>query len=848
MSESETVLETHRLPSEVVPRHYRLFIEPDFANGSFSGTVDIDVDITEPVSSIVLHNDGLDIAAATFRGRAVEFSVDSPSEQMTLHVEAPAGAAKLSLSYEGHFNDKLVGFYLSTFTDPDGTECVIGTTQFEAPHARKAFPCWDEPVHKATFEISLRVPAGMEAVSNAGEVRRDSHADGSHTAHFARTMVMSTYLVAWVIGPLEFSETRYVDGVPLRVVSRAGLADMTVFALDAAEFGLRYFADYFDVAYPGDKVDLVAIPDFAFGAMENLGCITFREALLMVDPEVTTQTEMQRAVDVINHELAHMWFGDLVTMVWWNGIWLNEAFATFMEMKCTDAYHPEWKRWADFGLSRTAAFATDALASTRPIEFTVNTPEDSEGMFDILTYEKGAAVVRMLEQHLGDDRFRDGLRAYMADHAYGNTETTDLWDALEASSGQPVRKMMDGWIFQGGFPLITVQFDGARATLGQRRCVNVGGGTEASPHTWDIPLRYRQIGPGDSAVERLVLGPEPVTIDLDPDSLFLLNAEGASFVRVAYPDDHVESLAALEIDALSEVERYALIDDTWATVLAGGTTSTTFLTLLEAMAAETSCSVWERMIHALDDLSRLVDQEAKKAFADIAHDILSPMLANLGLVPVQDEPHGHRRLRADLVKAIGTIAEDPDVQAECQRTVSVGRRDPTLVEPSLLAAAVHVAAHVGDEADFNDFVTEYRRNTNPQEQLRYLFALTRFPSDELTARFRQMVLDGDVRSQNAPFALRSALTNPATGTQTWEFMKTNWDRLLHSLPSGSIGRMLEGLTSLDTPKMVKDVESFLGTHPVPGAEKTIDQVLEKQRVNASLRSRESQRLSSFVAG
>ncbi len=832
----------------MVPHHYCLSIEPDFAEESFSGTVEIDVEVTEPVSSIVLHNDGLDITAATVGGHAAEVSVDPPMEQMILHVEAPAGATTISLSFEGRFNDRLVGFYLSTFSDAAGTERVIATTQFEAPHARKAFPCWDEPAHKSTFEISLRVPSGMEAVSNAGEVRRDSHGDGSHTVHFARTMVMSTYLVAWVIGPLVFSETRHVDGVPLRVVSRAGLADMTAFALDAAEFGLRYFADYFDVAYPGDKVDLVAIPDFAFGAMENLGCITFREALLMVDPHVTTQTEMQRAVDVINHELAHMWFGDLVTMVWWNGIWLNEAFATFMEMKCTDAYRPEWRRWADFGLSRTAAFTTDALASTRPIEFAVNTPEDSEGMFDILTYEKGAAVVRMLEQHLGEDRFRDGLRAYMADNAYGNTETTDLWDALEASSGQPVRKMMDGWIFHGGFPLITVEFDGARATLAQRRCVNLGGGTEASPHTWDVPLRYRQIGPGESVVERLVLGSEPVTIDLDADSLFLLNAAGASFVRVFYPADHVESLASLEVGVLSEVERYALLDDAWANLLAGATTSTAFLTLLEAMAAETSCSVWERMIHALDDLSRLVDEETKKAFTDIAHDILSPMLANLGLVPVRDEPHGDRRLRADLVKAIGTIAEDPDVQAECQRTVSVGRRDATLVEPSLMAAAVHVAAHVGDEADFDDFVAEYHENTNPQEQLRYLFALTRFPSDELTGRFRQMVLDGDVRSQNAPFALRSALTNPATGTQTWEFMKSNWDRLMTSLPAGSIGRMLEGLTSLDTPEMVNDVESFLGTHPVPGAEKIIDQVLEKQRVNASLRSRESQRLSSFVAG
>jgi puromycin-sensitive aminopeptidase len=345
-----------------------------------------------------------------------------------------------------------------------------------------------------------------------------------------------------------------------------------------------------------------------------------------------------------------------------------------------------------------------------------------------------------------------------------------------------------------------------------------------------------------------MLGADPATIELDPDGLLLVNADGASFVRVEYPADHLERLASLETGVLSEVERYALIDDAWASVLAGATSTTTFLNLLEAMAAETSCSVWERMIHALEHLAQLIGGASRTAFAEIAHDIVSPMLANLGLVPVRDEPEGHRRLRADLVKAIGTVAEDPDVQAECQRTVSVGKRDPSLVDPSLMAAALHVTAHVGDEADFNDFVTEFHQNQNPQEQLRYLFALTRFPSEELTARFRQMVLDGDVRSQNAPFALRSALTNPATGPQTWEFMKANWDRLIPSLPSGSIGRMLEGVTTLDTPEMVGDVESFLRAHPVPGVEKIIDQILEKQRVHASLRSREADRLSAFVAG
>jgi puromycin-sensitive aminopeptidase len=626
------------------------------------------------------------------------------------------------------------------------------------------------------------------------------------------------------------------------------MSTMTEYALDAAEFALSYFAEYFGVPYPGDKVDLIGIPDFAFGAMENLGCITFREAILMIDPTLTTQAEKQRSVDVINHELAHMWFGDLVTMSWWEGIWLNEAFATFMEMKCTDEYRPDWNRWADFGLSRSSAFTTDALASTRPIEYEVRTPQESEGMFDILTYEKGAAVVRMLEQHLGEEAFRRGLRLYMEKHAYGNTVTTDLWDALEEATGQSVREMMDGWIYQGGFPLIDVTLADGTATLTQTRCLSTGAGTEAEPYRWQVPLRYTLIDRDHRSVSKIVLGDEPVSVDVPNGSHLVVNSQGASFVRVGYPPEMLEDLSSLENNELDEVERYALIDDAWASVLAGTTSTTTFLTLLEAMAAETSRSVWQRIISGLDRLSRLVDSDALPGYRAIAHDVLSPMLANVGLTPVENESARNRQLRADLVKAMGIIADDPDVQRECQRTLSVGRRNPELVDPALMSAAITVAATIGDKADFDDYVYEYRTNTNPQEQLRYLYGLTEFPSDDLVARFRAMVLVGEVRAQDAPYAIRSALGNRTSGLQTWHFIKENWDQLRQLFPSAALSRMLEGVIALDTVEHVTDVASFIADHPLKQAEKTVEQILEKHRVSAALRERESQRLSAFVAG
>ena len=419
----------HRLPAVAKPQHYDLRLAPDLEEERFEGSVGIDLTITEPTSTLVCNAADLDISKAVVVAGdtpiAPKVSIDEAAERVTLELDrelAPGESARVEIDFAGKFNPQLVGFYLSRFTDSEGNESKLATTQFEATHARNAFPCWDEPAYKATFSIALEIDPNHEAVSNAAELGRETLPNGRTAVQFAPTMVMSTYLVAFVVGPLAISEPVDVDGTPLRVVHVPGKEHLTSFALDVGAFGLRYLSDYFDIGYPGDKCDLVAIPDFAFGAMENLGCVTFREVLLLIDPDAATPPELQRAADVIFHELAHMWFGDLVTMAWWNGLWLKEAFATFMELRCTDAYRPEWQRWVDFGLSRTEAFDTDSLASTRPIEFTVESPADAEAMFDVLTYEKGASVVRMLEQHLGEERFQAAVRSYMNANAYGNAD------------------------------------------------------------------------------------------------------------------------------------------------------------------------------------------------------------------------------------------------------------------------------------------------------------------------------------------------------------------------------------------------------------------------------------------
>ena len=464
-------LDPYRLPRGAVPARYDVELAPDLATATFDGRVEITVDVREPIPELVLNAIELDIAEVRVDGSDVQWHLEPETERLVVRPVGglEPGTVSLVISFTGALNDKLRGFYRSTFRDDDGNEQVIATTQMESTDCRRAFPCWDEPDFKAVFGITLVIDPALLAVSNGPEVERAERPDGKVAIRFADTMVMSTYLVAFVVGPLEATEPVDVDGIPLRVVHVPGKAHLTGLALDVGAFCLRWFQEYYGIAYPGDKVDLVALPDFAAGAMENLGCITFRETALLIDTTTSTMDEQMRIADVVAHELAHMWFGDLVTMRWWNGIWLNEAFATFMELIACDAYRPDWDRWTLFGLDRSAAFETDSLASTRSVEYPVRSPEDCEGMFDVLTYEKGGALLRMLEQFLGPERFRAGVSHYLATHAYGNTETNDLWDAIEATTGEPVRRMMDSWIWQPGFPLIAASLDGGELVLRQQR-------------------------------------------------------------------------------------------------------------------------------------------------------------------------------------------------------------------------------------------------------------------------------------------------------------------------------------------------------------------------------------------
>jgi puromycin-sensitive aminopeptidase len=828
----------------VVPRHYELELVPDLTAASFSGSVAIDVEFTEPTQEFLCHAAELDIHSARLvvgeTTTDIEFDLDESSEQIRFRTAdpVPTGKGRVELMFTGILNDKLRGFYRSTYADDSGTEHTIATTQFQSTDARRAFPCWDEPAFKATFTVTLVVSPELLAIANTSELDREVLDDGRHRVSFATTMLMSTYLVAFVVGPLEVTQPVDVDGVPVRVVHRPGRGDQTAFALDVAAHAMRWLTDYYDIPYPSDKVDLVAIPDFAAGAMENLGCITFREVLVLVDPATASQPELQHVADVVNHELAHMWFGDLVTMRWWEGIWLNEAFATFMETACSDAYRPDWDVWTTFGRSRSVAHNVDALASTRAIEYPVISADDADDMFDIITYEKGASVVRMLERYLGTEAFRDGVRHYLKRHAYGNTETTDLWDSIEEVSGEPVRSLMDDWIFQGGHPVITARADEHGLVVEQQHFTL--DAAAADDRRWAVPMRIRTEADGGSTEHKILLDRQRRVYTGVVGDLVTANVDGAGFYRVVPDAAMLEHLRRHGPSRMATRERHSLVDDMWALTLTGRMDASTYFEIVTSgFAGEDDVTVWQALSAGIGGLRYLIDGVALERFAEAIDRLCGPVMARLGPEGDDAEDDRTRELRATILRLRGAIADLPDAVDEAR-----GLLEST--DATLAAAALNVAARHGSNDDFERFRDRFRAARDAQTEQRHLHALADFPDTALVMSIVEETRGGEVRSQDGPYLIRRALTNRHAGTLVWAFVTDHWEQLNEAFPSNSIVRMLEGIVALDDPDRASSVSSFLDGHPVPQGHKQLEQHLERLSVNVALRAREANRFAASL--
>ena len=810
----------YRLTTDVVPTNYQLNLEPDLDTFTFEGRVTIALDVREPVRSLTLHALELELERGTVTAGSTTSHSAAPTFDETYETvtfafedELPVGPATFEVSFTGIINVQLHGLYRSTYVDADGVTHNLATTQFAPTDARRCFPCFDEPAMKATFDVTMTVARDLAVVSNSPVAKETELADGRTSFVFAPTMKMSTYLVAFVIGHVEATEPVTVRGVPVRVVYPLGKERLARACIDMAIHAVEFFSDYFAIPYPGDKLDLVAVPDFAAGAMENLGCIIFRETDLLIDLETAAQDEIERVALVVNHEIAHMWFGDLVTMDWWEGIWLNEAFATFMESLCTDHYRPEWKKWVGFIRDRDFAFSVDALHSTRPIEYEVVSPNDCHGMFDVLTYVKGCAVLRMLEQYLGSEVFRDGIRIYLERHAYANTVTNDLWAALEESSGQPVARIMDTWILQGGFPLVSVRDGNLSQTPFEALATN---GPSAIGRDWMVPILSRPLSGGPRSSQ--LLGSEAAPLATSGPAV--VNAGGSGFFRTAYGDAELSEIGA-HLMELDEIERAVLFSDTWAAVMVGGASLSGLLGLATGLRGLDEPSSWRVIHQSLAMVDRIADEDGRAALARAALRIFGPELERLGWEQRDDETTQAGELRTIAVEALGTYGRDEVVITEALRRFDATELVGDLARPIITITAI--ANRPGTLATLDE---RRRSAATPQEEQSYLFAMAQVPDEASALEVFDRCLT-DIRSQDAPYLVTALLGQRDQGPAVWRRLRDRWDEVLAYFPEGMQAFATLGVRGIIGDEgLAREIRAFHESHPLAAAQQRVLQALD----------------------
>ncbi|MBM3943644.1 MAG: M1 family metallopeptidase [SAR202 cluster bacterium] len=743
--------DTYTLPTAVRPSKYRLTLIPDLESFTFEGQVSIEIDILQRTSQIVLNADELDIHSANLvRSRAGAsasgITLDSARQTATLDFARPLapGAATLQLNFTGRLNDQLRGFYRSQYAAPSGEKRYLAATQFEATDARRAFPCWDEPAIKTSFELTLVIPNELVAVSNTPVASETPAEPGKKAVRFAETPVMSTYLLAFVVGDLARIEAPASNGTMVGVWTTRGKEEQGRFALETSVRLLSYFNDYFGIPYPLPKLDHLAIPDFAAGAMENWGCITYRETALLVDPANSPAATRQRVAAVVSHEMAHMWFGDLVTMQWWDDLWLNESFASWMGDKAVDWAFPDWQMWTQFVSEDTnRALSLDGLKNSHPVQQEVQDPAQVSEMFDAISYSKGGSLIRMVEQFLGPETFRQGLHQYLSGHQYGNARTADLWTALEAASNQPVTSMMDGWTNQVGYPVVQVESrpagGGLELNLSQERFTYDRLLEEGPPDetVWQVPVGV--IHRGASQPVATLMGQKQARLRLPASAQaggwFKVNPDQTGFFRVNYqPQDWDRLAPAVRAMELSALDRLGLQNDAYALSRAGLLPVTQFLALAQAYENDTDATVWADLASNLRDIDQLLaGQPYYPAFQALARRLFAPAARRMGWDAQPGEGHMDALMRSTVLGQAGAYG-DAQVQEQARSRFASYRRSPASVPPDVRGVVFNLAGQTGDRAAYEQMWELERHATMQEEKIRLLVGLTRLASRSFCAR------------------------------------------------------------------------------------------------------------------
>ena len=861
------------LPSSVKPSKYRLRLHPDLDSFTFSGDQTVDIEILESTSSIVLNAMDLEIGGASVNvnGSTVaagSISLNSEDETATLEFgqELPPGPAQLDMSFTGVLNDKLLGFYRSEYVSEDGQTRYLATTQFEPTDARRAFPCWDEPAQKASFDVTLVFSEGFQAVGNTPAVEEktsddaDGPAPGLKSVRFDETPIMSTYLLAFIVGDLVSVEADAADGTRVGIWTTPGKENQAQFALDTSVALLGYFNDYFGIPYPLPKLDHLAIPDFAAGAMENWGAITYRETALLVDPENSSAGTRQRVAEVVAHEMAHMWFGDLVTMEWWDDLWLNESFASWMGTKAVDWLFPDWEMWTQFvNMDTNRALSLDGLKNSHPIEQEVKNPAEVSQLFDAISYSKGASVIRMLEQFLGPETFRQGLNRYLSNNMYANARTQDLWSALEEESGQPVTSIMDSWVKQMGYPVLQVDAERTeehlQLSMSQERFVydrllgDAVADPGASPEVWQVPVT---VNSGGEATASAVMEGRDTQLELPAvGDWFKVNSGQTGFYRVNYNEEDWQRLVpAVSSLELSATDRLGVQNDAYALSKAGQLPISRFLELARAYGNETDASVWSDLASNLRDIEQLVSAEpVHPSYQRFARELFGPAARRAGWEPRPGDGHLDALLRTTVLGQAGSY-EDQEVLQEASAQFQSYLADRDSVHPDLRGVVCSLAGQAGDRAVY-DQLWELEGQTGLQEEkIRLLLALTRFQDVGLLNETLERSLSNRVRSQDTITVVGGVAATIRGREPAWEFVKANWAEFDRRYGSGGFGlmRLVSICSSFTTEEKMADVERFFADHPAPAAERTIRQALERMRLNINWLERNREDLSAWFAG
>jgi aminopeptidase N len=843
-----------RLYQSFRPESYNLKLKLNSEKDKFSGIVRIaGRKVGRPSKRLTFHQKDLKISKVSVyqlnksgqtEVEVVRINKQDSFNELRIHTKEMVypGSYILIIEYSGLITKPMNGIYPSFFKE-NGKDKKILTTQFESHHAREAFVCIDEPEAKATFDLILDTEKVKTVISNTELVSQKS-VDKRLISEFAKTPKMSTYLLAFVVGDLEYIEGKTKDNVIVRTYATKNNVAHTKFALDCAVKNLEFYNQYFNIPYPLTKCDLVALPDFASGAMENWGCITFREQALIVDPTHTSLSLKQYVANVVAHELTHQWFGNLVTMRWWTDLWLNESFASWMSYLAVDNLFPDWKVWTQFIVDeQSPALKFDALENTHPIEVDIKHPDEIRTIFDIISYEKGASVLTMLEDYLGADVFKAGVQYYLNKHQYSNTNTVDLWQALEEVSKKPVKDFMSVWTKNSGFPILSVNYSADKLSLGQSR-FQINPAANLSNHVWPIPL----LSSGDNDHRGMLtkISSEYTINSNQPISLFNVGRRG--FYRIIYDPQTLDTIVKSGVDKLSDLDRLGLLSDTVEAAKAGHISTLQTLKLLESYRQESSTVVWDIIAEALSSIKLVMnDDQLRELIKPYISEFSQIQFKRLGWNESEKDSHFDRLLRP-IVISLAAGADTMHVVNQCLELFAQLNDKLNPIPPDLRSVVYVCAARWGDQKTFDKLLKRHNSSSSAEERLNLTSALTAFKQPEIIEQSLKLIKSDEVRLQDVSFWISGIFVNHYSRAKAWHWLKENWSWLANNIGEDLsfsrmplyVGRCYSDLDFL------KEFEAFFDLHLSPAFERPLKQAIETIQWQAAWKNRDLDDIKGYL--